>query len=139
LHAGRADLVVAVVDPWSGMPAIEEAGLVVCNKIDRGPPPPGTVGVSALTGAGLAALADLLSEQARSLTARSGAAPLTRARHRVGVGDAAAHLSAAAQAHWAELRGEELRLAMRALGQLTGTVGVEDLLDTVFGQFCIGK
>ena len=39
----------------------------------------------------------------------------------------------------AELRGEALRLAMQALGRLTGAIGVEDLLDTVFNQFCIGK
>jgi tRNA modification GTPase len=37
------------------------------------------------------------------------------------------------------LRGEDLRLAMRALGRITGHVGVEDILDAVFSRFCIGK
>ena len=38
-----------------------------------------------------------------------------------------------------ELRAEELRLAGDALGRITGAVGVEDLLDVIFGEFCIGK
>ena len=135
-HAEQADLVLQVIDPFSPVPP---TGLVVCNKIDQAPAPAGTVGVSALTGAGLAAFTATLSAHARDLTAQSGAPPLTRARHRAGIGEAAAHLDRAVQAHWPELRGEELRLAMRALGRLTGRIGVEDLLDTVFGQFCIGK
>ncbi len=135
-HAEQADLVLQVIDPFSPVPP---AGLVVCNKIDQALAPAGTIGVSALTGAGLADLTATLAGRARALTAQSGPPPLTRARHRAGIGEAAAHLDRAAQAHWPELRGEELRLAMRALGRLTGRIGVEDLLDTVFGQFCIGK
>jgi tRNA modification GTPase len=38
-----------------------------------------------------------------------------------------------------ELRAEELRLAGDALGRLTGKIDVEDLLDVVFSQFCVGK
>jgi tRNA modification GTPase len=38
-----------------------------------------------------------------------------------------------------ELASESLRAAVRALGRLTGHVGVEDVLDVVFGDFCIGK
>jgi tRNA modification GTPase len=34
---------------------------------------------------------------------------------------------------------EDLRLAARALGRITGRVGVEDVLDLVFAEFCIGK
>ena len=142
-HAEQADLVVRVVDADSGADDAVDAGdvheLVVCNKIDQASAPPGIVGVSARTGAGLLDLVQLLSQHARALTAQGGTAPFTRARHRVGISEAAAHLADAARAHWPELRGEELRLAMRALGRLTGAVGVEDLLDTVFGQFCIGK
>ena len=40
---------------------------------------------------------------------------------------------------WPELRGEELRLALRAVGRITGEVDVDALLDTVFSRFCIGK
>jgi tRNA modification GTPase len=34
---------------------------------------------------------------------------------------------------------EDLRLAARALGRITGRVDVEDILDVIFGEFCIGK
>ena len=139
LAAEQADLVVYVVDPWSGAIAFTSGCLVVCNKIDQAPAPAGMIAVSARTGAGLGELTHLLSDEARALTARGGSAPLTRARHRHGIEEAAGHLSEALRADWLELRAEALRLAMRAIGRLTGTVGVEDLLDTVFGQFCIGK
>jgi len=38
-----------------------------------------------------------------------------------------------------ELRAEELRLAAEQLGRIVGAVDVEDLLDVIFSQFCIGK
>ena len=38
-----------------------------------------------------------------------------------------------------ELVAEEVRLAVRSIGEITGHVGVEDVLDQVFSQFCIGK
>jgi len=53
--------------------------------------------------------------------------------------NAAARLAGAHGADLAELRGEDLRLALRSLGRITGMVGVEDILDTLFAQFCIGK
>jgi tRNA modification GTPase len=39
----------------------------------------------------------------------------------------------------AELRAEELRVASVALGRLVGRIEIEDLLDGIFGEFCIGK
>ena len=45
----------------------------------------------------------------------------------------------AAQAQALDLLAEELRLASRALGRLTGRVDVEDILDVIFRDFCIGK
>ena len=38
-----------------------------------------------------------------------------------------------------ELAAEDIRLAVRALGRITGRVDVEDVLDVIFGDFCIGK
>jgi len=38
-----------------------------------------------------------------------------------------------------ELRAEDLRQAVRAIGRILGRVDVEDILDVVFGEFCIGK
>jgi len=138
-RAEHADLVLQVVDasrPEFGAPS---STLLVANKIDLSPAPSGLLGVSALTGAGIAALLALLEGAVRELTAASGPALLSRSRHQAALADAAGALRAADAASLAELRGEELRIAMQALGRITGTVDVEAILDTVFGAFCIGK
>ncbi len=112
----------------------------VANKSDLGhSAPPGAILISALTGAGLDTLRDRLSAAARALTETSGPPPLTRARHRAALLEALDRLNAAAETTLPELRGEDLRLALRAIGRITGHVGVEDILDTLFRQFCIGK
>ena len=80
-----------------------------------------------------------LADAARRLTASADPPRLTRARHRAAVSAAKAALEAALAADMPELRGEELRVSVRELGRLTGAVGVEDVLDAVFRQFCIGK
>ncbi|CAI3941545.1 tRNA U34 5-carboxymethylaminomethyl modifying GTPase MnmE/TrmE (MnmE) [Commensalibacter communis] len=95
--------------------------------------------ISVKTGEGIDHLKQVLAERAKFLTARQGPPPLTRVRHRLGIEDCVQHLEEAQRLDWPELRGEELRLAMQSLGRLTGTIGVEDLLDTIFSQFCIGK
>jgi len=71
----------------------------------------------------------------------SDAPALTRPRHRHALQEAAAALQhglTAPQDH-PELLAEDLRLAMRAIGRITGRVDVEELLDFVFRDFCIGK
>jgi tRNA modification GTPase len=64
---------------------------------------------------------------------------LTRARHREALEDCAASLQRAMVAVLPELTAEDVRLASRALGRITGRVDVEDLLDVIFRDFCIGK
>ncbi len=114
--------------------------LLVANKTDLGGAvPEGAIGVSALTGEGLAELRDQLAEAARSLTQSAGPPPLTQARHRAALLEATARLTGAQAADLPELRAEDLRLALRALGRITGAIGVEDILDTLFARFCIGK
>jgi tRNA modification GTPase len=114
--------------------------LLIANKADiGGPGPNGALRISARTGLGMSELRVRLASIARQLTESNGPPPLTRARHRAALLAAADHLDAAEQADLPELRGEDLRLAMRALGRITGHVGVEDILDTVFSSFCIGK
>jgi tRNA modification GTPase len=69
-----------------------------------------------------------------------GAPALTRTRHRQALEAARAALDRAAAATGpAELMAEELRGAAHELGRLTGRVDVEDLLDVIFRDFCIGK
>jgi len=137
-----ADLVIHVVEAGSPAPDIVTDGpnLLVANKCDLGGPgPDGALRVSALTGQGLDELRRVLSERARAMTQTAGPPPLTRQRHRAALEAALHHIRAAEAADLPELRGEDLRLALRALGRITGHVGVEDILDTLFSQFCIGK
>ncbi len=142
-RAAEADLLIAVDVPGSIVSPRATDGrptLHVANKTDLGGGiPVGTLPVSALTGAGLDTLRDRLAAHARALTDGAGPAPLTRARHRAALAEAAERLRAAQVAPWPELRAEDLRLALRALGRITGHVGVEDILDTLFSRFCIGK
>ena len=96
--------------------------------------------VSARTGEGLEALLDALAARAEARLGLAGSAPpLTRLRHREALADCVAALQRAEGAALPELRAEDLRLALRALGRITGRVDVEELLDVVFREFCIGK
>jgi len=142
-RVATADLVIELVD--ATLPArigIEPGAeaLVIATKIDLAPTPAGVeLGVAAPTGVGLNALHEHLATAAARLTAQGGPPALTRARHRAALMEAAARLDSAAVAELPELRAEDLRLALRAIGRVTGEVGVEDILDSVFRQFCIGK
>ncbi len=140
-RADQADLVIRVGLPFSpDAPNEGDCVVAVTNKTDLGGAvPAGTIPVSALTGAGLDALRAHLAARAKDLTERQGPPPLTRARHRAALAEAVERLAAAREADYPELRAEDLRLALRAVGRITGHVGVEDILDTLFAQFCIGK
>ena len=67
---------------------------------------------------------------------------VTRERHRRTLQDALTALRRALVPDLSsreDLLAEELRLAARALGRLTGRVDVDDVLDVIFRDFCIGK
>ncbi len=154
-RAAAADLKLAIFDLQAGPdfdPAtralLDAECLVVFNKCDIVPGPERkhldgcpALTVSAKTGAGMAALeARLAQEVAARLDAGAPeAAPLTRARHRRALEDCAAALARARGAARPELVAEDLRLALRALGRIAGRVDVEDVLDAIFREFCIGK
>ena len=116
--------------------------LLVANKIDlaadRTALPAGAIPASALTGEGVPTLIAALAS--RISTIYDIAAPvLTRARHREALETASAALRRSLAAQLPELRAEDLRLAWRSLGRITGRVDVEDLLDVIFRDFCLGK
>jgi tRNA modification GTPase len=144
-RAEEADLVLAVfaadqpadAETLAAMPA---GALVVANKADlMAPRLPGALAVSALTGQGLDALRTRLEAEASALAGLGEQAGLTRPRHVAAVRDALGWLDELALAPVPELRAEALRAALRALGRLTGQVGMEAILDLVFSEFCIGK
>jgi tRNA modification GTPase len=96
--------------------------------------------LSLKTGEGLDAVIAAIAAAAKDRLEAPGDAPLlTRPRHRHALGNAAAALRRAAEAREPELFAEDLRLALRSLGRITGRVDVEELLDTIFRDFCIGK
>lgn len=114
--------------------------LLVMNKADLdGAAVEGAIAVSARTGEGLAMLRARLEEAAAARAGLSDAAMLTRPRHRAALREAVEWLDRLPDAGLPELRAEALRGALRGLSRLTGRVDVEQVLDLVFGEFCIGK
>jgi tRNA modification GTPase len=162
-RAAAADLVLWVIDPSAGGVAakghrenLANAEIwLVRNKIDQaddrpcaGVAKPGnneykfTLSISALTGVGMEALTAALSDYAQTYFAATESAVITRARHRQALEETVASLDrAVARDHSndEELIAEELRAAATTLGRLTGRVDVEDILDVIFRDFCIGK
>jgi tRNA modification GTPase len=152
----RADLILLLLDACLGLTAQDEAifaglpadipRLLVFNKIDlmkdktllmAGNNP--FVAVSAKTGEGLEELRGKLLEAVGWRDQESGSF-MARERHLRALALAQTHLN---QAHAvltsAELFAEELRLAQRALNEITGEFTADDLLDEIFSRFCIGK
>ena len=98
------------------------------------------IALSSTTGDGIDTLLAALTEKIKSLYALSRETPsLTRARHRDALAECVACLHKAQSATRPELMAEDIRVSARALGRITGRVDVEDLLDVIFRDFCIGK
>jgi tRNA modification GTPase len=153
-RAAAADLRLVLLDVTQPAAAaltglIDADAIVIANKIDLAPGAAAgwadalgagrALRLSVRTGVGMEALLERLeAEVARRFA--PGAAPLvTRARHRRALEDCVAALDRFAGAGLPELAAEDLRAATRALGRITGRVDVEDMLDIVFREFCIGK
>ena len=126
------------------MIADEHTILPVFNKADLTRPDKAhgdILCISAKTGDGLDALIGKLTARASKMMEAGEPVMITRARQRMELEacrDALnAFLDGAPQE--LELRAEDLRIAARALGRVTGSVDVEDVLDRIFGDFCIGK
>ena len=98
--------------------------------------------ISASAGTGMDALVVALAGYAKEYFAATESAVVTRARHRRALEETVAALDRAlgeSDGGREELIAEELRSAATTLGRLTGRVDVEDILDVIFRDFCIGK
>lgn len=109
-----------------------------CDLPERSAAPDGALAVSAVTGQGLKELLETIAELARSLVPAEDALALNR-RQASHIAEARQALSAAAATEDVVLAAENLRAARTAFDRLTGRAGVEDVLDALFGRFCLGK
>jgi tRNA modification GTPase len=129
---------------------IDDRSITVINKCDlfhvkhSAGAEIGAVEVSVQSGQNVDKLLTSLENKIKGLMSASRDTPsLTRARHRAALEECAGFLDAALgrldEGGLPELIAEDLRMATRALGRITGRVDVEDLLDVIFRDFCIGK
>lgn len=151
-RAQRADVRLLVFDasllPQLDPHTLRLAGaqaLVVFNKADRyhgdlplvaGQAP---LRISVKDAQGMEALTEALLRMIHTMIGTRETPSLTRERHRTALVECRDCLMRALQASLPELMAEDVRLALRALGRITGRVDVEDLLDVIFRDFCIGK
>jgi tRNA modification GTPase len=135
--ANKIDLLVAKAAHPYPLPASGEREGPAKREGERRLPVE-AIPISVLTGEGIDALLSALGARVAE-SYRIEAPVLTRARHRQALEEAAASVRRALGAPLLELRAEDMRLALRSLGRITGAVDVEDLLDVIFRDFCIGK
>lgn len=152
----RADLILLILDASQGMTVQDKAivedlpadipRLLVLNKTDllQEKPPDlqvmeKSVWVSAKTGEGIEELRGKLLE-AVGWRDQEGGVFIARERHLRALTQAQSHLTQARTVlTQAELFAEELRLAQRALNEISGEFTPDDLLGEIFSRFCIGK
>lgn len=151
-RAHQADLVIWLTDPEDpqhtppeALRSLADRTLLVLNKADllapNLPMPDDMIAISVKTGVGVAALVQRIGGIASERVGNLEEPAITQARHRTAVETTARCLETFLRepAYQLELRAEDLRAAVSALGRVTGRVDVEDVLDQVFARFCIGK
>ena len=159
LQAEDADLKLVLVraDEWPNIPVsskalLDDRSILVVTQTDRVPmfhvkhgDAPGEVAVvteiSVKEDHGLRDLFLKLEHFVADAMAPREVPSLTRLRHRRALEETVEHLERFGENASLDpvLAAEDVRMAARALGCITGRVGVEDMLDIVFGDFCIGK
>jgi len=140
----QADLVLYLHDQSSGLGAehaVSSDGRVnIGTKADLGTASNAfDLSISVQTGDGLDKLKELIGERiTRTVRPESLALP-SRLRHKDSLAECLQAIGIALSAGELDLRAEELRVAANALGRITGRVDVENLLDVIFSEFCVGK
>jgi tRNA modification GTPase len=150
-YVAAADLVLLCVESGRDLGDDEVAitasrpTLLVRTKADLSPDPGEGLAVSVVTAAGLGALRRAAAEQvfAERINLADLEPALTRERHRTALvraqralDEAVPHLGRSGDA---VLAAHQVREATAALDELLGTVDIEEVLDRVFGSFCVGK
>lgn len=149
IRAGEADIKIALFD-GSQLPTmdketsslIDENTLVVISKSDllsTLQTPNSTLYISTKTNDGIDQLLLELEQKVVEFFSGGETPFITRSRHRALLLEAELLLGMALQEKPLELACEELRRAALAIGKITGKIALDDILDVIFSQFCIGK
>lgn len=138
-EAERADLVLWLGPEGEG-PSFHCVWEIAaqCDRVDVPAKRRARFRVSALTGEGLDELRSGLVGHARSVLPQPGVVALNARQHAL-LSEVASAIGDAARVTDSLLAAEHLRLARVALDRLVGRAGTEDMLDALFGRFCIGK
>ncbi len=144
-RAETADIRIYLIDGADPAPppAIEEPAILLVSKSDLGGAFPEATPVSIIKGQGIPQLLEHLARLVVNQFSIREVPAITRLRHRRALEDCVMALDRFLARDLAdalpELAAEDIRIATRALGRITGRVDVEDLLDVIFRDFCIGK
>lgn len=146
IGVARASALVDAADVllWLGEPTLapDHRRLVrvhaQVDRAERGSTPVGSFAVSSKTGDGIGTLLAHVSGLVGTLLPSEGAIALNRRQAGL-LTEAAAALGDARETDDILILAEDLRLARSAFDRLTGRAGVEDVLDALFGRFCLGK
>lgn len=114
-----------------------ESSILVAGKADLGSNGFG-LAVSSVTGEGVSTLLEAIGKRARSMLPKGDEIALERRQHEL-LASSAAALERAGRLVDPVLIAEELRVGRSAIDNISGRAGVEDLLDALFGKFCLGK
>lgn len=140
--AANADIKVLVIDATKSeaVAEIDERTILVRNKTDLSSATnDSAISISVTKQLGLNQLQNAIETKVRELTAKTSSPLITQERYRIALKNCLRYLSNFDLNQNLEIACEELRAAICELGKITGRVGVEDLLDVVFANFCIGK
>ncbi len=159
IQAGEANLklILCELKDWPNLPGasrkhLSSESLVVLTKSDLAKEKPSkyeetsevlAIPISVKTSAGMEKLLKTIEARVVKKLETTAPAAITRIRHRQALGEG---LEALKRFEGLDIKNtdpailaEDIRLAARALGRVTGQVGVEDILDKIFSRFCIGK
>lgn len=147
-RAEEADITILMFDGTAAevdahtLNLIDDRSILVVNKADDvfcKAQVDAAISISVKTGSGINDLLRALEQKIKNDYVSRETISLTRQRHRSALEESLNALGRSLSADLPELAAEDIRLSVRAIGRITGRVDVEDLLDVIFKDFCIGK
>jgi len=148
----NADIILALYDASQGnfdssiLPDTTKDIIYIANKSDKTDPnklkeieKKHHITISAKYNVGIDSLVQKITDILKERFSSSSNTLITRIRYREALKECLSNLKTFSLDKEIELSAEDIRLACRAIGQITGEIKVSELLDNIFGSFCIGK